>query len=249
MVWCSQFWLNFRQHLTICTDSRCSRLWNPLPFGNDFYRHTCLSCFSQCRHAVVSIVSQPIAQPGNRNAFLWKSANQLHFEWSFQFSRWTLWVIKMLHGGWFSAGGVLKVRRSIAIDSITFKMELSVKYLQSSFGRKRNNHSTCQLFSQDTDITSRSLSNRSTSTTKRTSPMILRASFNGLIVECYLFCLAMVCRSIVRDSTVCMPTAFASKITIYFIVIIGPLVLNIMTSNSFTTSASPGMVSMAVEQY
>ena len=39
-----------------------------------------------------------------------------------------------------------------------------------------------------------------------TSPMILRASFNGLMVESYLswlFCFAMVCRSNVCHSTVC----------------------------------------------
>ena len=49
---------------------------------------------------------------------------------------------------------------------ITFKMESSVKHLQLIFGRKRNNRSTCHLFSQDADITSRSVSNRSTSTSK-----------------------------------------------------------------------------------
>ena len=41
---------------------------------------------------------------------------------------------------------------------------------------------------------------------KSTSPMILRASFNGLMVESYLSCLscfAMVCRSTVCHSTVC----------------------------------------------
>ena len=41
---------------------------------------------------------------------------------------------------------------------------------------------------------------------KSTSPMIRRASFNGLMVESYLscfFCFAMVCRSTVRHSTVC----------------------------------------------
>ena len=48
----------------------------------------------------------------------------------------------------------------------TFKMESSVRHLQSIFGRKRDNRSTCHLFSQDTDITSRSVSNRSTSTRK-----------------------------------------------------------------------------------
>ena len=50
------------------------------------------------------------------------------------------------------------------ILDITFKMESSVKHLQLSFGGKRNNRSTCHLFSQDTNITSRSVSNRSTST-------------------------------------------------------------------------------------
>ena len=58
-----------------------------------------------------------------------------------------------------------------------------------------------------------------------TSPMILRASSKALMVESYLLCLfsfAIVCRSIVRHSTVCMPRPFASKITI--IVIVGPLV-------------------------
>ena len=97
---------------------------------------------------------------------------------------------------------------------IKFKMESSVKHLQLIFGRKRNNRSTCHLFSQDADITSRSVSNRSTSTSKlgvlesfkSTSPMIPRASFNCLMVESYLsrlFCFAMVCRSTVRHSTVC----------------------------------------------
>ena len=53
-----------------------------------------------------------------------------------------------------------------SILDITFKMESSVKHLQLIFGRKRNNRSTCHLFSQDTDITSLSVSNRSTSTSK-----------------------------------------------------------------------------------
>ena len=99
------------------------------------------------------------------------------------------------------------------LDS-TFKMESSVRRLQSIFGRKRDNRSTCHLFSQDTDITSRSVSNRSTPTSKlgawsffeSTSPMILCASFNGLMAESYLlclFCFAMVCRWTVRHSTVC----------------------------------------------
>ena len=63
---------------------------------------------------------------------------------------------------------------------------------------------------------------------KSTSPMILRASFNGLMVESYLswlFCFAMVCRSTVRHSTVC-PRPLPANIA-------GPLVLNIMTSNRF----------------
>ena len=51
------------------------------------------------------------------------------------------------------------------LDS-TFKMESSVNYLQSIFGRKRNNRSTCHLFLQDADITSRSVSNHSISTSK-----------------------------------------------------------------------------------
>ena len=100
------------------------------------------------------------------------------------------------------------------ILDITFKMESSVKHLRLIFGRKRNNRSTCHLFSQDTDIRSQSVSNCSTSTSKlgawrffkSTSPMILCASFNGLMVESYLscfFCFAMVCRSTVRHSTVC----------------------------------------------
>ncbi len=77
-------------------------------------------------------------------------------------------------GGSFSADGVRGVRRSIArmaptfslacchcnVLNVTFKMELSAKRLQSIFGRKRNNRSTCHLFSQDTDMTSRSVSNR-----------------------------------------------------------------------------------------
>ena len=53
-----------------------------------------------------------------------------------------------------------------SVLDITFKMESSVKHLQLIFGRKRNNRSTCHLFSQDTDITSRSVSNRSASTSK-----------------------------------------------------------------------------------
>ena len=68
---------------------------------------------------------------------------------------------------------------------------------------------------------------------KTTSPMILRPSFNGLVVESYLsflFCFAMVCRSTVRHSTVC-PRPLPAKLTV--IVIAGPLVLNIMTSNRF----------------
>ena len=79
---------------------------------------------------------------------------------------------------------------------ITFKMESSVKHLQLIFGQKCNNRSTCHLFSQDTDITSRSVSNRSTSTNKvgvwslkSSSAMILRAPFIGLMVESYLSCL------------------------------------------------------------
>ena len=102
-----------------------------------------------------------------------------------------------------------------------FKLESSVRHLQSIFGRKRDNRSNCHLFSQDTDITSRSVSNRSTSTSKlgawrffkSTSPMILCTSFNGLMVEFYLlclFCFAMVCRSTVRHSTVC-PRPLPSK--------------------------------------
>ena len=101
------------------------------------------------------------------------------------------------------------------ILDITFKMESLVKHLQLIFGRKRNNRSTCHLFPQDTDITSRSVSNRSTSTSKLgvwsllkvpVRCQVLRASFNGLMVESYLsclFCFAMVCRSTVRHSTVC----------------------------------------------
>ena len=107
-------------------------------------------------------------------------------------------------GDLFSTGGLHGVRRS---------MELSVKDLQSIFVRKHNNRSTCHLFWQDTDISSRSVSNRSTSTSKfrfwnlfkSACPMILHASFQGLMVESYLLrllCLAMVCRSIVRHSTV-----------------------------------------------
>ena len=63
--------------------------------------------------------------------------------------------------------------------------------------------------------------------------MILCASFNGLVVESYLsclFCFAMVCCSTVRHSTVC-PGPLPAKLTV--IVIVGPLVLNIMTSNRF----------------
>ena len=94
----------------------------------------------------------------------------------------------------------------------TFKMESSVRRLQSIFGRKRDNRSTCHLFSQDTDITSRSVSNRSTSTSKLGAwsllkvPVIFCSSFNDLMAESYLlclFCFAMVCRWTVRHSTVC----------------------------------------------
>ena len=110
------------------------------------------------------------------------------------------------------------------ILNITLKMESSVKHFQSIFGRKRDNRSTCHLFSQDTDITSRSVSNRSTSTSKlgvwsffkSTSPMIIRPSFNGLMVGSYLlcfFCFPMVCRSTVRHSTVCpRPLPFAKSL-------------------------------------
>ena len=55
---------------------------------------------------------------------------------------------------------------SLQCTRFYIKMESSVKHLQLIFGRKRNNRSTCHLFSQDTDITSRSVSNRSTSTSK-----------------------------------------------------------------------------------
>ena len=71
-------------------------------------------------------------------------------------------------------------------------MEFSVRHLQSVFGQKRDNRSTCHLFSQDSDITSRSVSNCSTSTTKlvcwTTSPMILLALFKSLMVSliCYV---------------------------------------------------------------
>ena len=89
----------------------------------------------------------------------------------------------------FKTSNIRKMTSSIL--PITFNMESPVNYLQSIFGRKRNNRSTCDLSSQDTDITSRSVSNRSTSITKLGfwSPMILRASFKGLMVECCLFCL------------------------------------------------------------
>ena len=126
------------------------------------------------------------------------------------------------------------------ILNITFKMESPVKHLQSIFGRKRDNRSTCHLFSQDTDITSRSVSNRSSSTSKlgvwsffkSTSPMILRPSFNGLMVVLFvMFVLFRYGLPFDCASFNCIPAPFASKITV--IVIAGPLVLNIMTSSRF----------------
>ena len=83
---------------------------------------------------------------------------------------------------------------------------------------------------------------------KSTSPMIPRASFNGLMVESYLsclFCFAMVCRSTVRHSTVC-PRPLPAKSLLSLLPVpsywISWLVIG------FTTSAPPEMVCVAVEQ-
>ena len=74
---------------------------------------------------------------------------------------------------------------------------------------------------------------------KSTPPMILRASFNGLMVEPYLsrlFSFAMVCRSTVRHSTVC-PRPLPAK-----------SLLSLLPVPSYWISAPPEMVSVAVEQ-
>ena len=79
---------------------------------------------------------------------------------------------------------------------------------------------------------------------KSTSPMILRASSDGLMVESYLswlFCFVMVCRSTVRHSA-WFPMPFASKILPVPSNWISWLVIG------FTTSAPPEMVCVAVEQ-
>ena len=82
---------------------------------------------------------------------------------------------------------------------------------------------------------------------KGTSPMILRASFNGLMVASYLsclFCFAMVYRSTVRHSTVC-PRPLPAKSLLSLLPVpsywISWLVIG------FTTSAPPEMVCVAVE--
>ena len=110
------------------------------------------------------------------------------------------------------------------------------KHLQLIFGRKRNNRSTCHLFSQDADITSRSVSNRSTSTSKLGVWSLLKVPVRWFLAH----------RSIVWWSSLICHDCFVS---LWFAVrlcviqlyahalcqqnIAGPLVLNIMTSNRF----------------
>ena len=136
-----------------------------------------------------------------------------------------------------------------SILDITFKMESSVKDLQLIFGRKRNNRSTCHLFSQDTDITSRSVSNRSTSTSKLGVWSLLKVPVwwflahhsNGwvlfVMIVLFRYGLPFDCASFN-----CMPTPFASKILPVPSYWISWLVIG------FTTSAPPECVYVAVEQ-
>ena len=130
---------------------------------------------------------------------------------------------------------------------------LSIKHLQSTFGRKRNNWSSCHsaIFARQWhhisicfkpfDVNHQA---RFLESLKSASPMILRASFKGLVVESYLSCLlylAMVCHSIVRHSTECPHPLPAKSL---YIVIVGISWLVIV----FKTSAPPEMVPMTVEQ-
>ena len=74
---------------------------------------------------------------------------------------------------------------------------------------------------------------------KSTSPIILRASFNALMVESYLsylFCYTMVCRSTVRHSIVCPPSLPAKSL------------LSLLPVPSYWISAPPEMVCEAVEE-
>ena len=123
-----------------------------------------------------------------------------------------------------------------SILDITFKMESSVKHLQLIFGRKRKNRSTCHLFSQDTDITSRSVSNRSTSTSKLGVWSLLKVPVRWFFPHhSMVWWLSLICHdcfvSLWFAVRLCViqlySTPFASKILPV------PLVLNIMTSNRF----------------
>ena len=119
---------------------------------------------------------------------------------------------------------------------ITFKMESSVKHLQLIFGRKRNNRSTCHLFSQDADITSRSVSNRSTSTSKLGVWSLLKVPVRWFLAHrSIVWWLSLICHdcfvSLWFAVRLCVIQLYAHALCQQNIA--GPLVLNIMTSNRF----------------
>ena len=123
-----------------------------------------------------------------------------------------------------------------SILDITFKMESSVKHLQLIFGRKRNNRSTCHLFSQDTDITSRSVSNRSTSTSKLGVWSLLKGPVRRFFAHhSMVWWLSLICHgcfvSLRFAVRLCVIQLYAHALCQQNIA--GPLVLNIMTSNRF----------------
>ena len=147
-------------------------------------------------------------------------------------------------GGLFSAGGVNGLRRSIArIASAPHLPLLSLQYTQyytqdgiigktssiDFWTRTRQPINLSPIFARhQISICFKPLNvnqqARCLEFFKSTSPMILPASFNSLMVESYLlclFCFAMVCRSTVRHSTVC-PRPLWAYITV--IVIAVPLI-------------------------
>ena len=120
-----------------------------------------------------------------------------------------------------------------SILDITFKMESSVKHLQLIFGRKRNNRSICHLFSQDTDITSRSVSNCSTSTSKLGVWSLLKVPVRWFFAHhSMVWRLSLICRdcfvSLWFAVRLCVIQLYAHALCQQNIA--GPLVLNIMTS-------------------
>ena len=129
-----------------------------------------------------------------------------------------------------------------SILDITFKMESSIKHLQLIFGRKRNNRSTCHLFSQDTDITSRSVSNRSTSTSKPGVWSLLKVPVRWFFAHHSMVSwLSLICHdcfvSLWFAVRLCVIQPYAPALCQQNIA--GPLVLNIMTSNRFHNIGLP----------